>query len=137
MRQAWIRRIFRGSAVLDDRPLQDRASEIGKKHRVAVLRALHTLVKRGEVPWRFIPKYEKADAEWFNPNRVGIPTQRDTMSQRLNDNDCWFTTHRRYLIVYSCVKKKPRPSGPGLQNVRRSGTLGAGEPPDVLLGLAF
>jgi hypothetical protein len=50
-------------------------SPIEKKHRVAVLRALRILVARREVPIRrFIPKYEKADAEWFNPSRVGIPT---------------------------------------------------------------
>jgi hypothetical protein len=51
-----------------------RVNRAEKKHRVAVLRALRTLVDRNEVPvWRFIPRYERADAGWFNPNRVGKP----------------------------------------------------------------
>src|SRR5262249_54169232 len=58
-------------------------TDIEKKHRVGVLRALRTLVARGEVPIRrFIPKYEKADAEWFNPNRVGIPTHSRDLEAR-------------------------------------------------------
>jgi hypothetical protein len=49
--------------------------DVEKKHRVVVLRALRILAARNEIPiWQFIAKFEKADAEWFNPNRVGIPT---------------------------------------------------------------
>lgn len=51
-----------------------KTKHVEKKHRVAVLRALRTLVERNAVPiWCFVPKYEKADVEWFNPHIVGRP----------------------------------------------------------------
>jgi hypothetical protein len=48
------------------------ARRIQKKHRVAVLRALRTLVARNAVDiWRFIPRHEKADVGWFNRSLIG------------------------------------------------------------------
>lgn len=40
--------------------------KVQKKHRVSVLRALRTLVRReGLELWFIILRHEKADAEWF------------------------------------------------------------------------
>jgi hypothetical protein len=64
---------------------------VQKKHRVAVLRGLQTLVDRGAVPiWRFNPMYEKADAGWFNPTLVGKPkhsTPLQPKKRRRGDTD--------------------------------------------------
>jgi hypothetical protein len=51
------------------------AERIEKKHRVAVLRALRTLVVRREIKIRgFWPHGEKGDFEWFDENAFGRPT---------------------------------------------------------------
>ena len=56
---------------------------VDKKHRVAVLRALRTLVGRNEIAlWRFTPRYEKADAAWFDPRRIGQPTHAEPLEPR-------------------------------------------------------
>ncbi|MEH2576523.1 hypothetical protein V1272_005858 [Bradyrhizobium sp. AZCC 1708] len=47
---------------------------IEKKHRVAVLRALRTLVRRQEaVIWFLVLQHEKTDTEWFGDRCAGRP----------------------------------------------------------------
>ena len=51
-----------------------RVADVEKKHRVAVLRAMQTLVDRGDVPIsRVRLENEKSDDEWFNGRRPGVP----------------------------------------------------------------
>jgi hypothetical protein len=49
-------------------------SEVEKKHRVSVLRAMKTLAERNEVNiWRLKLRLEKTDDEWFNGSRILAP----------------------------------------------------------------
>jgi hypothetical protein len=51
-----------------------RVTDVEKKHRVAVLRAMQTLVDRGEISIsRVRLENEKSDDEWFNGHRTGVP----------------------------------------------------------------
>jgi hypothetical protein len=52
-----------------------KTDRIEKKHRVAVLRALRTLLVRREVKIRrFRPTGERVELEWFDEQRFGRPT---------------------------------------------------------------
>jgi hypothetical protein len=46
---------------------------VEKKHRVAVVRAMQTLVERGDISISRVKlKKEKSDDEWFNGRRTGV-----------------------------------------------------------------
>jgi hypothetical protein len=62
-----------------------RVTHVEKKHRVAVLRAMQTLVERGDVSiWRVRLENEKSDDEWFNGSvlRSGVPYSSPLRSRR-------------------------------------------------------
>lgn len=49
-------------------------AKVEKKHRVAVLRGMQTLVERTNVSiWRLRLENEKCDDEWFNESRIRAP----------------------------------------------------------------
>jgi hypothetical protein len=50
-----------------------RITKVEKKHRVAVLRAMQTLVDRGDISISRVKlKKEKSDDEWFDGRRTGV-----------------------------------------------------------------
>lgn len=58
-------------------------ADVEKKHRVAVLRAMQTLVDRGHVPIsRVRLENEKSDDEWFNGRRTGVPYSSPLRSRK-------------------------------------------------------
>jgi hypothetical protein len=60
-----------------------RITNVEKKHRVAVLRAMQTLVERGDVSiWRVRLENEKSDDEWFNGRRSGVPYSSPLRSRK-------------------------------------------------------
>jgi hypothetical protein len=57
--------------------------QIEKKHRVSVLRAIRTLVSRGEVQIAgWVPRFEKDDVEWFNFRIRELPTKAFVLRPR-------------------------------------------------------
>jgi hypothetical protein len=64
-----------------------RVTDVEKKHRVGVLRAMQTLVERGDVSiWRVHLENEKSEDEWFNGRRSGVPYSSPLLSRRVRPN---------------------------------------------------
>ena len=60
-----------------------RVTTVEKKHRVAVLRAMQTLVDRGDLSiGRVRLKSEKSDDEWYNGRRTGVPYSSPIRSRK-------------------------------------------------------
>jgi hypothetical protein len=58
-------------------------ANVEKKHRVAVLRGMQTLVERNSVSiWRLRLENEKCDDEWFNGNRIKAPKYSSPLRPR-------------------------------------------------------
>jgi hypothetical protein len=58
-------------------------ANVEKKHRVAVLRAMQTLVERADVSiWRVRLESENSDDEWFNGRRTGVPYSSPLRSRK-------------------------------------------------------
>ncbi|SHJ89837.1 hypothetical protein SAMN05444159_1834 [Bradyrhizobium lablabi] len=58
-------------------------AKVEKKHRVAVLRGMQTLVERDKVSiWRLRLENEKCDDEWFNGSRIRAPRHSSPLRSR-------------------------------------------------------
>jgi hypothetical protein len=78
---------------------------VEKKHRVSVLRAMRTLVSRGEVPIAgWVPEFEKDDVEWFKFRIAGLPRNAFVLRPR-----CTGGSRRS---AGTAAKLRPAPRGP-------------------------